>query len=95
MCNYQEKPDNLQRIVLQAETCQIRLCRKAKVVWRDEQMTLTMTPQENENVFEVEIQDIPPAPVPPISVPRHLKPKTIIEDLSLSTSTGAEDTDEQ
>jgi hypothetical protein len=95
MCNYQEKPDNLQRIVLQAETCQIRLCRKAKVVWRDGQMTLTTSPQENENIFEVEIQDVPPAPVPPISVPRHLKLNTIVEDLSLSTNTGAEDTDEQ
>jgi hypothetical protein len=95
MCNYHEKPDNLQKIVLQAETCQLRLCRKAKVVWRDGQMTLTMTPQDNETVFGVEIKDVPPAPVPPISIPRHLKSNTIVEDLSLSANVKDEDTDEQ
>ena len=58
-------------------------------------MTLTTSPQENENIFEVEIKDVPPAPVPPISVPRQLKLNTIVEDLSLSTNTGAEDTNEQ
>jgi hypothetical protein len=68
ICNFQETPDNLNRLVNQAETCQTRLCRKAKVVWREGQMTITLSPQANETEFDVVIRDMEDAPPPPVVV---------------------------
>ena len=42
-------------------------------------MTLTMSPTSDEPVFNVEIRDVPPAPEPPI-----LLPKTSSEELDVT-----------
>jgi hypothetical protein len=79
ICNFQEIPDNLEKLAVQAETCGTPTCKTAKIVWRDGQMVLTLTPQDNEPLFEVEIRDVPPAPEPPI-----LLPKTSSEELDVT-----------
>jgi hypothetical protein len=78
MCNFQELPDNLEKLVIQAETCGRDICKPAKVVWREGQMTLTLEPQENEPEFKVEIRQVPPAPEPPIFVPRVVEPEVTV-----------------
>ncbi len=70
MCNFQESPDNLEKLAIQAETCGRDICKTAKVVWREGQMTLTLKPQENELDFNVKIKQVPPAPEPPIFAPK-------------------------
>lgn len=68
ICQYQETPDNLNRLVNQAETCPSRLCRKATVVWRDGQMTMTLNPQPSETKFDAVIRDMEDAVPPPVVV---------------------------
>jgi hypothetical protein len=68
MCNYQQKPDNLQMLVNQAETCERKICRTAKIVWRDGQMTLTTSPMSDEMTFNATIRDLPAAEPPPLPV---------------------------
>jgi hypothetical protein len=79
MCNFQETPDNLEKLAVQAETCGTPTCKTGKIVWREGQMTLTMLPTSDEMVFDVEIRDVPPAPEPPI-----LLPKKSPEDLDVT-----------
>jgi len=66
MCNYHHKPDNLQMLVNQAETCENRMCKTGKIIWRDGQMILTASPTSDEMIFDVTIRDLEPAPPPPI-----------------------------
>ena len=42
-------------------------------------MTLTMSPMSDEPTFNVEVRDVPPAPEPPI-----LLPKTVSEELDVT-----------
>ena len=79
ICNFQEIPDNLDKLKIQAETCGNPTCKTAKIVWRDGQMTLTLSPTSGEPTFNVEIQDVPAAPEPPI-----LLPKTSSEELDVT-----------
>jgi hypothetical protein len=64
MCNYQQTPDNLQSLVNQAETCETQICKTAKIVWRDGQMTLTTSPTSDEHEFNTPIRDLPSPEIP-------------------------------
>jgi hypothetical protein len=66
ICNFQESPDNLEKLAVQAETCGNPTCKTAKIVWRDGQMILTTSPTSDEMIFDVTIRDLEPAPPPPI-----------------------------
>jgi hypothetical protein len=86
ICNFQENPDNLEKLAVQAETCGNPTCKTAKIVWRDGQMTLTMSPTSDEPTFNVEIRDVPPAPEPPILLPKKSAEELDVTMMALETT---------
>ena len=49
-------------------------------------MTLTMSPTSDETVFDVEIRDVPPAPEPPILLPKVLTEELDVTMMALETT---------
>jgi len=49
-------------------------------------MVLTLTPHDSEPLFEVEIRDVPPAPEPPILLPKVLTEELDVTMMTLETT---------
>ena len=49
-------------------------------------MTLTMSPTSDEPVFNVEIRDVPPAPEPPILLPKVSSEELDVTMMALETT---------
>ncbi len=49
-------------------------------------MTLTMSPTSDEMVFDVEIRDVPPAPEPPILLPKKTAEELDVMMMALETT---------
>ena len=49
-------------------------------------MTLTMSPTSDEPVFNVEIRDVPPAPEPPILLPKKSAEELDVTMMALETT---------
>ena len=86
ICNFQESPENLQKLATHTETSGNPLCRTGTVVWRDGQSVLTLSPKENEHVFQVEFRDVPPPPEPPIFVPTFYEPDVSVMALETTSN---------
>ena len=71
LCNYTNSPDNLNQLVAHLEHCEHPLKLDAKVLWRDGELVATLdTPKKDEHIFEIEIPQHEPAPVPPMAEPQ-------------------------
>jgi len=79
LCNYQTSPDLMPNLVQHlATSCENPLAKEAQIVWRDSELTATLTVQEApktkkkstpEIVFEVEVPEFEVPPLPPVAIP--------------------------
>lgn len=79
LCNYQTSPDLMPALVQHlATSCENPLAKEAQIVWRNSELTATLTVQEPpktkkkftpEIVFDVEVPEYEVPPAPPIAVP--------------------------
>lgn len=74
-CGYQEKPDNMPRLMTHVQTCKnTQDPEKVKLVWRTGQITATLKSKKSEMHFPEKIQKLPSAPPPPQYVQRDYTP---------------------
>jgi hypothetical protein len=84
MCNYQTSPDNMPILIQHMAICENPKSREAQVVWRNMELTATLTVQEapaekktkkaktdlpSEVLFEVEVPAYEAPPIPPAAEP--------------------------
>jgi hypothetical protein len=80
LCSYQTSPDLMPTLLQHlAVTCENPLAKEAQIVWRNSELTATLTVQEapkskkdktSEIVFDVEVPEYEVPPVPPVAVPQ-------------------------
>lgn len=70
ICNYSQKPDNTRVLRTHLESCENLLAQEKQVtvVWRNNQLTATLSPKKNEKIIPLKVIIHEPAPEPPIMV---------------------------
>jgi hypothetical protein len=83
LCQYQETPDNLPKMLTHLETCESPMRLEAKILWRNSEVTATLKPEEGEHIFDARVRDLPDPEEPPIVVHKSYEPD--VQMMSLET----------
>ena len=68
-CGFQQKPDNMQRLMTHLESCGKTDLEKMKLVWRNSELTVTYEKKKSETEFFDRPRILESAPEPEIMIP--------------------------